>query len=86
MTKLINPAEEEAKKAAAGQPHGLFYVDKLLNIKTDGYNVQVTVGWETPNGKYNAVATVAMPVNFAKEFAEALMESVRDAPSKRGAG
>lgn len=83
MSKIINPAVEELKKAATGQPHGFVYLDKILKVKTDGYNIQMTVGWETPNGAYSPVVTAAMPIPFAKELAEALLLEAEAAASKR---
>jgi hypothetical protein len=58
MSKIINTAADEAKKTATAQPNSFIYIDRILQMKTDGYNVQVTVGWEAPNGKYNPVATI----------------------------
>jgi hypothetical protein len=83
MSKIINPKEEEAIKTAAGQPHGFVYLDKILQVKTDGYNVQITIGWENPNGTYSPVVTAAMPVPFAKELADALARVANNADEKR---
>ena len=83
MSKIINPADDDKKRNATTQPHGFFYVDKLLKIKSDGYNVQVTIGWETPSGNYHPVATAAMPIPFAKELGDALLDAARSAGSQR---
>ncbi len=83
MNKIINPVEDELKKKAVEQPHGFVYVDKVLNIKTDGFGVQVTFGWETPNGAYSPVVTAAMPVPFAEHLAQTLLKAVRDAKEQR---
>lgn len=83
MSKIINPADEDKKQKATATAHGFFYVDKLLNVKSDGYNVQVTIGWETPGGEYHPVATAAMPIPFAKELGNALTEAAKAAASQR---
>lgn len=81
---MNRPSEEELNKTATAQPHAFSYVDRLLNLKSDGYNVQITVGWETPTGTYAPVATVAMPAPFAKQLGEALLQAEKDASNKRG--
>jgi hypothetical protein len=83
MNKIIDTAEEGALKNAANQPHGFVYVDKVLRVKTDGYVVQVTVGWKTPNDSYNPVATVSMPAPFAKELADELLRVYEQAADSR---
>lgn len=85
MAKLIKRADEQKKAAAAAQAHGFVYLDRLLKVKTDGYQIQMTVGWETPQDSYSPVVTAAMPAPFAKELAEALLEACEDAEKKRGA-
>lgn len=85
MSKLIKRADEEKKTSATAQAHGFVYVDKLLKMKTDGFQIQMTVGWETPQESYSPVVTAAMPAPFAKELAEALLEAYKDAEKKRGA-
>jgi hypothetical protein len=82
---IINPADEKAVETATAQPHGFVYIDKMLQIKTDGYNIQVTLGWQTPSGTYNPVVTAAMPAPFAKELAAALAEETKKAAGKRKA-
>ena len=84
--KIIDPVDDEARKTAIGQPHTFVSVDRILKIKTDGYNVQVTLGWEIPSGGYSPVATAAMPLPFARELAEALLEADRDAAGSRKPG
>lgn len=83
MSKLIDTADEQARKLAAGQAHGLVYIDKVLKVKTDGYLVQLTLGWATPNDAYAPVATVSMPAPFAKALADELMDAYRLAAEKR---
>lgn len=83
MSKQSNPTEKEAIKNAANQPHGFVYIDQILKAKTDGYMVQLTLGWETPKGDYAPVATAAFPAPFAKLFAEELMALAALAAEKR---
>jgi len=83
MSKTINPADEEATKAATSQPHSFVYVDKILNAKTDGYLLQLTLGWKTPQESYAPVATVAIPVPFARQLIEQLRALEAEAAQQR---
>ena len=84
---IINPSDEKALENATAQPHGFVYLDKILQMKSDGYNVQVTLGWQTPQGTYSPVVTAAMPIPFAKELAAALTAKISDvAPLRLGGG
>lgn len=87
MSKMIiNPADEKALENATAQPHGFIYIDKVLQIKTDGYNIQITLGWQTPNGSYSPVVTAAMPAPFAEELAEVLIQETKKAKARREGG
>lgn len=83
MNKIINPSDDDAKQNATKQAHGFFYVDQILQVKTDGYNVQVTIGWKNPSGGYSPVATAAMPAPFAKELGDVLLKAAKDAAAVR---
>lgn len=83
MNKIIDPADEQARKSAAGQQHGFVYIDQVLKSKTDGFLVQLTLGWSTPAESYAPVATLSMPAPFAKQLAETLMEAYELASKKR---
>lgn len=82
-SKIINTADEQLIKAAIAQPHGLVYIDKVLMAKTDGYMMQLTLGWKTPQDTYSPVATVSIPVPFAKVLANELLALEEDAVHKR---
>lgn len=83
MSKIIDPADEQALKAAAGQPHTMVFVDKILKAGTDGYIVQVTMGWKTPGDVYAPVATLSMPAPFAKKLSDQLIELLKQAGQLR---
>jgi len=81
--KIIDTADESARKTAAGQAHGLVYIDKVLKTKTDGYLVQLTLGWTTPADTMAPVATISMPAPFAEELANTLLEACKQAAEAR---
>ena len=83
MGNIINTAEEAARKKAIQSPHGFFFVDQLLQAKTDGYQAQFTIGWETPTGAYAPVATACLPVPFLRVLADALLAMEEEAAQKR---
>jgi hypothetical protein len=80
---IINPAVEAQKKAALNMPHNLIMIDQLLKANSDGYQVHVTVGWETPQGSLMPAGTLIMPLPFATELANALTKAVHDGNKKR---
>jgi len=87
MSKTLDRADEEARnKAATGTSHAFVYIDEVLKVKTDGYTVQITLGWTSPNESYAPVATVAMPASFAKELADVLMGVHKQAAKLRAPG
>ena len=83
MANIINTADETARKKAIQTPHGFFFVDQLLHAKTDGYQAQFTLGWETPTGAYAPVATACLPVPFLRVLADALLAMEKEAEQKR---
>jgi hypothetical protein len=83
MNTILDPADEQARNSAAGQQHAFVYIDEVLKAKTDGYLVQLTVGWSTPAESYAPVATFSMPAPFAKRLAEILMQAYEQASEKR---
>ena len=80
---IINPTIELQKKAALGISHSLIMIDQLLKASSDGYQVQVTIGWETPQGSLMPVGTMVMPMPFATELANALTKAVNEGNKKR---
>lgn len=85
MNRIIDTADEAERKKAIKIPHGFFFVDQLLQVKTDGYQAQLTIGWETPTGGYAPVATACLPVPFLRVLAEALHKLEAEAADKRSA-
>jgi hypothetical protein len=80
---IINPAAEAQKKSALNIGHQLLLVDQLLKVDSNGYQVQVSIGWETPQGTLMPVATIVMPIPFASELADALNKAVKEGNTKR---
>lgn len=83
MGKIVNPSEEASRKQAIATGHSFVYVDEILQTKTDGYQIQVTLGWSTPAGTYAPVATVCMPAPFADILVDALTKAKEEASQKR---
>ena len=82
MTKAnMNEAEKEKITHALNLPHGLSVIDKVLKIKTDGFQTQVTLGWETPSGNINPACTLVMSDEFAHQLGGQLQAATK--PSKK---
>jgi hypothetical protein len=81
--EIINPVLEAQKKAALNIGHQLLVVDQLLKVATDGYQIQISLGWETPQGTLMPLTTIVMPIPFVSELASALSEAVISGDKKR---
>ena len=80
---MNNELQEQKRQHALNIPHGLFVVDQLLKVKSDGQQVQVTLGWESPNEGINPIATLVMPANFAETLAKSLQGINKPAKKSR---
>lgn len=69
---MAHDMQETNIQQALNTPHGLFVVDTVLKTKSDGQQVQLSLGWEAPNQAINPVATLVMSSDFAAELAMAL--------------
>jgi hypothetical protein len=69
---MANETQSQKRQQALNIPHGIFVVDQLLKVKSDGQQVQVTLGWESPNEGINPTATLVMSANFAEALSKAL--------------
>lgn len=68
---------EEQKKAALLVPHNFVFVDQVVKLEADGFQAQVTLGWETPQGTLQPVITLAMPLPFASNLANKIAEELK---------
>lgn len=73
--------EAQKRQHALSLPHGLFVVDTLLKTKSNGQQVQVTLGWQAPHEGIQPTATLVMSADFAQELAKALQSIAK--PTKK---
>ncbi len=81
--EIINTAVENQKKAALHVGHQVLIVDQLLKVDSDGYQVRLSVGWETPQGTIMPSASIIMPIPFAAELSSALSNAVNEGNKMR---
>jgi len=82
---IIKPFDEQKKKAALAIGHSLVTPDQLLRVKVSEHQIQVTIGWETPQDALLPLTTLLLTPTFARELAEALSSAVADSEKKRSA-
>jgi len=80
---MINEIQEAKIQQALNIPHGLFVVDTLLKTKSDGQQMQLSLGWVAPNEGINPVATLVMSADFAAELAKALAAAAKPVKKAR---
>lgn len=80
---MIDEIQEAKIQQALNVPHGLFVVDTLLKTKSDGQQIQLSLGWVTPNEVINPVATLVMSADFAAELAKALAMAAKPIKTAR---
>jgi hypothetical protein len=66
-----------SKAAALAQPHNLMFVDEVLKLKPSQEQVQVTLGWHTPQDTLIPSVTLVMSASFAKKLGEALTKAAK---------
>jgi hypothetical protein len=76
---MAHDMQETNIQQALNTPHGLFVVDTVLKTKSDGQQVQLSLGWEAPNQAINPVATLVMSADFAAALAKALAAAAKTA-------
>jgi len=69
---MTNEIQQAKIQQALNVPHGLFVVDTILKTKSNGQQVQLSLGWAAPNEGINPVATLLMSTEFAAELVKAL--------------
>lgn len=77
-SKIINPVAEGEIKAALSTAHGMFVVDKILNIKVGAFESTVTLGFENPAGRIMPALTIKMPAPLALQISEEIMNAAKE--------
>ena len=67
--------EELAKQQALSIPHNLCVTDKILKLKNQNGQIQITLGWETPAGGLAPSVTLVLTKDFARQIAEDLQKA-----------
>lgn len=73
-TNIINPIEEQHRKAALGIPHNLFVVDEILDVTIDGFWGGFSLGFKNPLGNITPALTVKMSLPAALSLAKQIIE------------
>lgn len=74
---MNNETQDPRRQQALNAPHNLLVVDTVLKTKSDGQQVQLTLGWEAPNDALHPTATLVMSVGFAAELAKVLQDAAK---------
>jgi len=74
---IINPAEDQQRRAALGQPHALFVADEILSVNIDGFLAAISLGHKTPTGTIVPALTVKMPLPAVLALANKILEEAK---------
>lgn len=69
---------EEQKKLALNTQHQLMVIDQLVKLEVDGFQVKMTLGWETPQGTLMPVCTIHVPLPFASKLADTINLEIKN--------
>ena len=74
---IINPIEDQQRRAALAQPHALFVADEILSVNIDGFLSAISLGHKSPTGTIAPALTVKMPLPTVLALANKILEEAK---------
>ena len=74
---IINPVEDQQRRAALAQAHALFVADEILNVNIDGFLSTISMGHMGPSGTIGPAFTVKMPLPTALALARKILDEAK---------